>query len=242
MCGRFAQPRSSDELARIFRARRVSELEGDRFNVAPTDEVAAVVERHGDRQLDTFRWGLVPYYAETSREAARLINARAETVESSGAFRTAFRRRRCIVPADAFYEWRRAAPAVAGEPAPARASRPQPFAIRRVDLQPLAFAGLWAVWREPVTATRLFTCSIVTTAANELLAPLHSRMPVILEADDWDAWLDEGAELGLLRGLLRPAPDSAIEVYPVGQAVNSVRNNGPNLLDPLAEPAGARLP
>jgi len=240
MGGRFAQPRSSDELARIFRARRVTELEGGRFNVAPTDAVAAVVEHHGERQLDTFRWGLVPYYAESSREAARLINARAETVESSGAFRTAFRRRRCIVPADAFYEWRRVVP-VAGEERAAGA-RPHPFAIRRVDGQPMAFAGLWAVWRDPMTAGRLFTCSIVTTTANELLAPLHSRMPVILDDGDWDAWLDEGSAPGVLRGLLRPAPESGVEMYPVGQAVNSVRDNGPSLLDPLTEPAGAALP
>jgi len=239
MCGRFAQPRSSDELARIFRARRVTELEGERFNVAPTDQVAAVVEHHGERQLDTFRWGLVPYYAESSHEAARLINARAETVESSGAFRTAFRRRRCIVPADAFYEWRRAVPAAGNERA--RGARPQPYAIRRVDGQPMAFAGLWAVWREPLDAGRLFTCSIVTTTANELLAPLHSRMPVILDEGDWDGWLDEASEPGMLRGLLRPAPDTSIEVYAVGQAVNDVRNNGPNLLDPLTEPAGAHL-
>jgi putative SOS response-associated peptidase YedK len=239
MCGRFAQPRSSDELARIFRARRVTELEGERFNVAPTDEVAAVVQHHGERQLDTFRWGLVPYYAESSREAARLINARAETVESSGAFRTAFRRRRCIVPADAFYEWRLAVPA-AGNERPRRA-RPQPFAIRRIDGQPMAFAGLWAVWREPLTAGRLFTCSIVTTTANELLAPLHSRMPVILDEGDWDAWLDEASEPGILRGLLRPVRETAIEVYAVGQEVNNVRNNGPSLLDPLIEPAGAPL-
>src|SRR5439155_12725858 len=104
-----APPRSYPEPPRLFAARRVTELEGGRFNVAPTDEVAVVVEHHGERQLDTFRWGLVPYYAESSREAARLINARAETVEGSGAFRTSFRRRRCIVPADAFYEWRRTA-------------------------------------------------------------------------------------------------------------------------------------
>ena len=239
MCGRFAQPRSSDELARIFRARRITELEGERFNVAPTDEVAAVVEHHGERQLDTFRWGLVPYYAESSREAARLINARAETVESSGAYRTAFRRRRCIVPADAFYEWRRAVPAAGNERV--RGARPQPFAIRRVDGQPMAFAGLWAVWRAPVDAGRLFTCSIVTTTANELLAPLHSRMPVILDEGDWDAWLDEATAPGMLRGLLRPAPDTSIEVYAVGQGVNNVRNNGPSLLDPLTEPAGASL-
>ena len=240
MCGRFAQPRSPDELARIFRARRVTELEGDRFNVAPTDEVAAVVERHGERQLDTFRWGLVPYYAETSREAARLINARAETVESSGAFRTAFRRRRCIIPADAFYEWRRSLPA--GESRTTRAgTRPQPFAIRHLNGTPMAFAGLWSVWRDPSTAGRLFSCTIVTITANELLAPLHSRMPVILDAEAWDAWLDEEAELPVLRGLLRPAPAGALEVFPVGMGVNSVRNNDPTLLDRLPEPANVSL-
>ena len=237
MCGRFAQPRSSDELARIFRARRVTELDGDRFNVAPTDEVAAVVEHRGERQLDTFRWGLVPYYEDSSRGAARLINARAETVESSGAFRTAFRRRRCIIPADAFYEWRRATPEASEDRN--RSPRPQPFAIRRVDGQPMAFAGLWAAWRDPMTAGRLFTCSIVTTAANGLLSPLHSRMPVVLDEGDWDAWLDEGAQLGLLRELLHPAPESILEVYPVGLAVNSVRNNGPELLDPLVESSSA---
>lgn len=235
MCGRFAQPRSSDELARIFRARRVTELEGERFNVAPTDEVVAVVEHHGERQLDTFRWGLVPYYAESTREAARLINARAETVESSGAFRTAFRRRRCIIPADAFYEWRRAGAAAAGEKA--RSPRPQPFAIRRVDGQPMAFAGLWAVWRDPTTSSRLFSCSIVTTAANQLLTPLHSRMPVVLDHDDWDSWLDEDAQPGMLRGMLHPAPEPILEIYPVGLAVNNVRNNDPELLDPLVGPA-----
>jgi len=239
MCGRFAQPRSSDELARIFAARRVSELEGNRFNVAPTDEVAAVVERHGERQLDTFRWGLVPYYAENARDAARLINARAETVESSGAFRTAFRRRRCIIPADAFYEWRRSAPVDAGERQPRRAAPPQPFAIRRANGQPLAFAGLWAVWRDPLTAGRLFSCTIVTTIANDRLAPLHSRMPVILDPDDWGDWLADTAEVAILRNLLRPAPDSSLEVYPVGLAVNSVRNNGRSLLDRVPEPASA---
>jgi putative SOS response-associated peptidase YedK len=236
MCGRFAQPRSSDELARIFRARRVTDLDGERFNVAPTDVVTAVVEHHGERQLDTFRWGLVPYYADSSREAARLINARAETVESSGAFRTAFRRRRCIIPADAFYEWRRAAPMAPGDRG--RSPRPQPFAIRRVDGQPMAFAGLWAVWRDPMTAGRLFTCSIVTTTANELLAPLHSRMPVVLDESDWDGWLDEGAQPEHLREMLHPTPESSLEIYPVGLAVNSVRNNGPDLLDPLVQPAG----
>src|SRR5918999_907800 len=139
MCGRFAQPRSSEELARIFRARAAIDLAGDRFNVAPTDPVAAVVEQHGERVVDLFRWGLVPIYEESPRGAARLINARAESLETTPAFRAAFRRTRCIVPADAFYEWRRNR-----DPSSGRVTARQPFAIRPVDHEPFAFAGLWA--------------------------------------------------------------------------------------------------
>jgi putative SOS response-associated peptidase YedK len=236
MCGRFAQPRSSDELARIFRAREVAELAGERFNVAPTDEVAAVVEHHGDRQLDVFRWGLVPVYSETPRQAARLINARAETVETSPAYRASFRRWRCLVPADAFYEWRR--PTVVGVERPRR-GRTEPFAVRRRDGEPLALAGLWAVWREPATAARLYTCTIVTTVANDALAPIHPRMPVLIEPDDWDRWLDETTPVEELRGLLRPADDRLLDAYPVSSAVNDVRRNGPELLDPVGPAAAA---
>ena len=107
MCGRFAQPRSAEELARIFHARPATDLPGEQFNVAPTDEVAAVVEHHGERVVDAFRWGLVPFYAKSPKDAARLINARSETVETAPAFRTSFARHRCIIPVDAFYEWRR---------------------------------------------------------------------------------------------------------------------------------------
>lgn len=130
MCGRFAQPRSAEELARIFHARPAADLAGERFNVAPTDEVAAVVEHHGERVVDAFRWGLVPFYAKTAKDGARLINARAETVESSPAFRTGFARHRCIIPADAFYEWRRepwpASGRAGATPIPPLASIPAP--------------------------------------------------------------------------------------------------------------------
>ncbi len=208
----------------------MTELVGDRFNVAPTDEVAAVVEHHGERQLDAFRWGLVPVYAEDPRQGARLINARAETVETSPAYRAAFRRWRCIVPADAFYEWRRDQTLPEGA---RRRGRSEPFAVRRADGAPMAFAGLWAVWRDPMTAARLYTCTILTTAANAGLAAIHPRMPVILEPDDWQPWLDETTPVEALRPLLRPAADGLLEAYAVSPAVNSVRNNGPELLDPL---------
>lgn len=229
MCGRFAQPRSPEELARLFRATAVGDLDGDRFNVAPTDPVSAVVEHHGERVLDTFRWGLVPFFADGPKARAPLINARAETVETSPAFRAAFARRRCIVPADAFYEWRRH-----HAPATGRVIRSEPFAIRLRNDAPMAFAGLWAIWRDPATAQRLNSLAIVTGQPNELVATVHDRMPVILHPDDWDAWLDEAARPAELRPLLRPYPAEELQMYPVSPAVNNVRSQGAELLLPLS--------
>jgi putative SOS response-associated peptidase YedK len=229
MCGRFAQPRSAEELARIFHARPATELAGERFNVAPTDEVAAVVEHHGERVVDAFRWGLVPFYAKSARDGARLINARAETVERSPAFRTAFARHRCIIPADAFYEWRRER-----NPATGRVTRSEPFAVRRNDGEPLALAGLWSSWRDPDSAARLYTCTILTTDPNELVARIHDRMPVVLDPADWDAWLAEATPADQLRELLGPAPAEPLDAYAVSPAVNNVRNEGPELLTPLS--------
>ena len=229
MCGRFAQPRSAEELARIFHARPATDLPGEQFNVAPTDEVAAVVEHHGERVVDAFRWGLVPFYATSAKDGARLINARAETVERSPAFRTAFARHRCIIPADAFYEWRRQR-----DPATGRTIRSEPFAVRRSDGELLALAGLWSSWRDPDTAARLYTCTILTTGPNELLARIHDRMPVVLDQSDWDAWLAEGTPAEQLRSLLRPAAAEPLDAYAVSPAVNNVRNEGPELLAPLS--------
>jgi putative SOS response-associated peptidase YedK len=229
MCGRFAQPRSADELARIFRARAATDLAGDRFNVAPTDPVAAIVEHHGERVVDLFRWGLVPVFADSPRGAARLINARSETVEASPAFRASFRRNRCIVPADAFYEWRRTRDPVTG-----RVTSRQPFAIRPAGDDPFAFAGVWATWCDPATAERLYTVSVLTGPPNELVEAVHDRMPIILPPAAWDAWLDTDAEATSLRALLRPAPAEGMRMYAVSPAVNNVRSQGPGLLAPLS--------
>jgi putative SOS response-associated peptidase YedK len=229
MCGRFAQPRSADELARIFHARPASDVPGDRFNVAPTDEVAAVVEHHGERTVDAFRWGLVPFFAKTAKGGARLINARSETVETAPAFRSSFARHRCIIPADAFYEWRRER-----DPNTGRTIRSEPFAVHRADGEPLALAGLWAIWRDPETAARVYTCSILTTDPNELVARLHNRMPVVLDPGDWDAWLNEATPTIDLRRLLRPAPAATLDAYAVSPAVNNVRSEGRELLAPLS--------
>lgn len=237
MCGRFAQPRSSEELARLFRARAAATLPGEQFNVAPTDEVSAVVERAGERTVDAFRWGLVPHWADGVRDAARRINARAETAERSPTYRVSFRSRRCLIPADAFYEWRRGAAARAS---PARAGRgvrgprPQPYAVERVDGEVMALAGLWSVWRDPQTAARLYTVTILTTAPNELVASLHDRMPVIVEADDWSTWLSESTAPDELRPLLYPLPADLLQMRPVSPEVNDVRNEGPHLLAPFA--------
>ena len=229
MCGRFAQPRSSDELARLFHASPATDLAGDRFNVAPTDPVAAVVEHHGERVVDAFRWGLVPVYADSRRGAARLINARSETAERSPAFRASFRRNRCIVPADAFYEWLRTR-----DPASGRVTSRQPYAIRPVGDEPFAFAALWATWHDPTTAERLYTVSILTGPPNELVEAVHDRMPVILPPDAWDSWLDADSSPDELRALLRPAPADGMRMYAVSPAVNNVRSQGAELLLPLS--------
>jgi putative SOS response-associated peptidase YedK len=219
MCGRFAQPHSSEELARIFRARPTVDLPGQRFNVAPTDEVAGIVEHHGERLVEPFRWGLVPWYAEDRKSAARLINARAETVETTPAFRASFAKRRLIVPAAAFYEWRR------------MDGQREPFAVRRMDGDPLALAGVWAVWRDAETGERIYTCSILTTVPNALVAPIHDRMPVILDPADWDRWLSPETARGDLRSLLFPFPAERLTAHPVSSAVNNVRNDGAELLE-----------
>ncbi|HEX6129863.1 MAG TPA: SOS response-associated peptidase [Candidatus Limnocylindria bacterium] len=229
MCGRFAQPRSADELARLFHATPATDLAGERFNVAPTDPVAAVVEHHGERVVDAFRWGLVPVYADSPRGAARLINARSETAERSPAFRASFRRQRCIVPADAFYEWLRTR-----DPSSGRVMSRQPYAIRPNGDDPFAFAGLWATWHDPDTAERLYTVSILTGPPNELVEAVHDRMPVILPPDAWDAWLDIDTPTDELRGLLRPAPADGMRMYAVSPAVNNVRSQGAELLQPFS--------
>jgi putative SOS response-associated peptidase YedK len=232
VCGRFAQPHTPDDLARIFRARPATDL-APRFNVAPTDPVAAVVEHRGERVVDEFRWGLVPFFAETAKGGARLINARAETAETSPAFRTSFRRYRCIVPAGAFYEWRRHL-----DPGSGRLRRAEPFAVALDDGQPLAMAGLWAIWRDPSSGARRYTVSILTGPPNELVGRVHDRMPIILDPDDWDTWLGEETPAPRLRSLLRPRPADGMVVYPVSPAVNNVRSEGAELLLPLTRWAG----
>jgi putative SOS response-associated peptidase YedK len=236
MCGRFTQQRSDAELADLFEAEPLTDDPGGRYNVAPTDPATIVVEKGERRALGTYRWGLVQHWAHDASAAARHINARAETLATSGAFRESFARRRCIVPADGFYEWRRQTASATDGVAVRGPARRQPFLIRHPGGgDPLAFAGLWSGWKDPASGEIRRTFTIVTTAANELMAPLHDRMPVILPRAAWGRWLDPGLEdIGELQGLLVPAPDHELETFPVEPLVNNVRNDGPALIVPLA--------
>jgi putative SOS response-associated peptidase YedK len=174
------------------------------------------------------RWGLVPFWAKDVSIGDRLINARAETITEKPAYRRAFERRRCIIPADGFYEWQ----AVEGK------RQKQPYFIRRRDGEPLAFAGVWESWYDPneEDPPRLRSCAIVTTSANPELTPLHERMPVVLEEADWDEWLDrEQHDTAKLARLLVPMPNGELDFYPVSTLVNKADNNGPELIAPLEE-------
>jgi putative SOS response-associated peptidase YedK len=222
MCGRFTQERPASELAEIFGAEPLVDEPGARYNVAPTDEALVVVQRDDRRAITAYRWGLIPHWATQAKVGSRMINARAETITVSPAFRDAFVRKRCIVPVESFYEWKR------------DGSVRQPYRIVRRDGMPLALAGLWAGWREPDTGSVRRTFSIVTTTPNDAIATLHDRMPVVLEPATWDRWLDpRPADPSELMGLLGPS-ETDLEIYPVGRDVNDVRRDGPELIARIA--------
>lgn len=230
MCGRFVSSQPPEVVRAAFGTVNALVNAAPSWNVVPT-QGAMVVRRHpetGERHLDLLRWGLVPAWTKDLKAARKPVNARSETAAGSGMFRAALAARRCLVPADAFYEWR------------AMADGKQPYAIARADGAALAFAGLWEGWRAP-DGEVVRTFAILTTAANATMRPLHERMPVILEAPDWPAWLGEhehehGGE-GDAAALLRPAGDDVLRLWPVSRAVNSVRNNGAALLDRIDDPA-----
>lgn len=199
------------------------------WNVAPTDVVYAVAAHERRRMLVTFRWGLVPFWAKERKIASRLINARAETVEEKPAFAESFRRRRCLIPADGFYEWQRHTDG----------SR-TPYFVHRVDGAPMAFAGLWASWRDRERdGERLLTCTIVTTEASTGIAMIHERMPVVLEPEVWADWLDQDTTPAALRHLLIPARPELLALRQVDAQVNNVRNNHSGLLEPVAHGSGS---
>ena len=252
VCGRFVSSSSPDKIAEFFGASFDSESDaGDvgtggrlepSFNVAPTNDVYAVVARaEGHRELTTYRWGLVPSWAKDVKIGSKMINARSETLAEKPAFKGLFRKHRLLVPMDGFYEWQ-VQQAAEGEAAGAK-PRKTPMFIHRADGQQLAVAGLWAAWKEPgspADAPWLHTCTVITTAANATMAPVHDRMPVLLAPDAWERWLDPGFhDMVALQSLLVPAPDDVLTMYAVSTAVNSVRNKGPELVAPVAAAADA---
>jgi len=222
MCGRFTQQRPTSEIAAIFEAEDIADDPGGRFNVAPTDEASVVVQRDDRRAVVSYRWGLIPGWSDDPRIASRTFNARAETVASNPVFRDAFRRRRCLVPVDGFYEWLR------------DGAKRQPMRIHDPDDRPLALAGLWTGRQDPESGVWHRTFTIVTTRPNAFMASIHDRMPVIVPPDAWARWLDpRPADAGELRALLEPRDDWALDAYPVPPLVNNVRNNGPELVERL---------
>lgn len=222
MCGRFTQERPASELAEIFAAEPLVDDPGARFNVAPTDDALVVVQREERRAITAYRWGLVPHWSTDLKGGARMFNARAETLTTSPAFRAAFQRRRCLVPVDSFYEWKR------------EGSVRQPYRVVREDGRPLALAGLWAGWKDPETDLVHRTFTIVTSAPNDAIADLHDRMPVIVPEDGWARWLDtEASDPSELLAMLEPSDDVAVRIHLVSRAVNDVRNDGPDLIRPL---------
>jgi putative SOS response-associated peptidase YedK len=232
MCGRFVSASPPDELARYFGAENASpELEPN-FNVAPTREVYAVRASDGHRELTALRWGLIPFWAKDVKVGAKMINARSETVLDKPAFRRAIRRRRCLIPADGFYEWAK----VPGH------KKKQPYFIHRADGEPIVFAGMWERWRpddedESDSPSEVIeSCTILTCGPNETMAAIHNRMPVLLPPTVWDDWLADTEDLDALAELLVPAPEELLTLRPVTPMVNSVANNGPELLDLDPEP------
>jgi putative SOS response-associated peptidase YedK len=220
VCGRYAFHSPAEAVRRIFGVEDVPALE-PRYNIAPTQDVPAIrAGQEGARAFAMLRWGLVPKWAKDRAIGNRMINARAESVAEKPAFRDAFRRRRCLVLADGWYEWQ---PAPGGK---------QPWYLRPKEAGPFAFAGLWEKWTDPATGEPLESCTIVTTEAPEAIRRIHDRMPAVVGEENRDRWLDTAySDTQRLAEILVPAPGAAFEAWPVGRAVNAPGNQGPSLIE-----------
>jgi putative SOS response-associated peptidase YedK len=221
MCGRYASFLPADALARIFgTVNPLPNLEPT-WNMAPTLDAPVVrLSKDGERYLDALKWGLIPYFTKDLKKARKPINARDDNLAKSGMFREAFAKRRCLVPAPIYYEWR------------ADPDGKTPFAVARVDGEPVAFGGIWEVWKSP-EGEYLRTFATITTDANRLVGQIQDRMPVIVEKADWPIWLGEVD--GDPITLLRPAGEGVLRFWPVDKKVGQVRNDGPELIEPVPE-------
>ena len=222
MCGRYVINEDPGDLAKYFHVdRTVTEPLDISYNVAPTDQVYAIAEHEGVRQLGSFRWGLIPHWAK-DRKGPLNINARSESVATTPTFRDSFRRKRCILPATGFFEWE-----------PKDRGR-LPHYITLTGSRPMAFAGIWASWKDPETDEWMRSCSILTTSANDAISEIHARMPVILQTERWDMWLDrEMQDTDALEPLLGPIAADQVQEHAVSTLVNSVRNNLVENIAPL---------
>ena len=228
MCGRFVQKTPLGEIRVLFETRNPVPNAPPHYNAAPTQDLAVVRynPQTRTRALDLLRWGLVPLWAKDPSFGARCINARADGIAAKPAFREAFQRRRCLVPADGFYEWQK------------RGGKTQPYAIVPGEGAMFAFAGLWERWKNPADGSILRSFAIVTGLPNPLTRPIHERMPVILPKPVWLLWLGEiEASPDEILALLSPYPAELMRTYPIGPAVGNVKNDEPGLLDPLASDA-----
>jgi putative SOS response-associated peptidase YedK len=231
MCGRFTLKSKANTLADLFQLSEVPPLE-PRYNIAPTQPVAAVRQQaENGRELAMLRWGLIPSWARDPKEySAKCINARSETVAQKPAFRSAFRDRRCLIPADGFFEWQQQGK-----------GKKQPFYFTLPDGQPFAFAGLWEAWSGPDGDVQ--TCTLLTTAANEVVRPVHERMPVILDPKVFEQWLDPRLrEPGVLQELLQTCRVERLTAVRVSPLVNNARNDGPECVAPLPPPSPTTFP
>jgi len=226
MCGRFTLHASPEQIAAQFDVEAPEHL-ADRYNISPTQPVGIVrLGRATDsREWALVHWGLIPSWSKEPSIGARMINARGETITEKPAFRAALKRRRCLVPADGFYEWKRTG------------SSKQPYYIRLSSHEPFAFAGLWEIWTAP-DGSEVESCTVITTEPNELMESLHDRMPVILDPSDYGQWLGNGKdadakEIEQLRHLIRPFDPKLMEAYPVSTKVNSPMNEGSGLIASL---------
>jgi putative SOS response-associated peptidase YedK len=222
-----------DELADYFGAAAPEALLPDNYNVAPTTDIYAVRQRATeadetpDRVIESFHWGLVPMWAKEQKVGNRMINARSETLMSKNAFKPALQRRRCLIPADGFYEWNVVGKDDKGKP------KKQPMFIHRSDGEPIVMAGLWERWRGPEREWEeaLHSTTIITTSANEFMSDIHDRMPVMLAPANWDEWLDPANfDTEAVSRLLVPAPEGLLVAHPVDPKVGNVRNNGAELI------------
>lgn len=220
MCGRYSQRQSAEIIAKTFQIDHVPALK-PRYNIAPTQSVATILQPSTNRQFKMLHWGLIPSWAKDTKISSKLINARAETIAEKPSFRSAFKKRRCLVLADGFYEWQK------------QEQQKQPFYFQISDQQLFAFAGLWEHWQDQTTGEAIESCTIITTEPNDLMKNVHNRMPVILKPKDYDLWLDLAVKPELLQPLLHPYPAEEMTAFAVSKAVNKPSNDTAECINSL---------